>query len=165
MILNQAYIFLIFVINGFLIGILFDIFRILRKSFKTKDIITYIEDILFWILTGLLLLYSIFTFSNGELRLYMFLGVFIGCILYMILISQYFIKINVKIILFTKGIVYKIFYILTFPIRLLLKILKKFLFKPIHFLTINTKKIQKNIKGKCKNLINFNRKKIKTQKT
>ena len=137
-------IFLIFVINGFLIGILFDIFRILRKSFKTKDIITYIEDILFWILTGLLLLYSIFTFSNGELRLYMFLGVFIGCILYMILISQYFIKINVKIILFTKGIVYKIFYILTFPIRLLLKILKKFLFKPIHFLTINTKKIQKN---------------------
>ena len=94
MILNQAYIFLIFVINGFLIGILFDIFRILRKSFKTKDIITYIEDILFWILTGLLLLYSIFTFSNGELRLYMFLGVFIGCILYMILISQYFIKIN-----------------------------------------------------------------------
>ena len=158
MILNQAYIFLIFVINGFLIGILFDIFRILRKSFKTKDIITYIEDILFWILTGLLLLYSIFTFSNGELRLYMFLGVFIGCILYMILISQYFIKINVKIILFTKGIVYKIFYILTFPMRILLKILKKFLFKPIHFLTINTKKIQKNIKEKCKNLINFNRK-------
>lgn len=165
MILNQAYIFLIFVINGFLIGILFDIFRILRKSFKTKDIITYIEDILFWILTGLLLLYSIFTFSNGELRLYMFLGVFIGCILYMILISQYFIKINVKIILFTKGIVYKIFYILTFPMRILLKILKKFLFKPIHFLTINTKKIQKNIKEKCKNLINFNRKKIKIQKT
>ena len=126
MILNQAYIFLIFVINGFLIGILFDIFRILRKSFKTKDIITYIEDILFWILTGLLLLYSIFTFSNGELRLYMFLGVFIGCILYMIIISQYFIKINVKIILFTKGIVYKIFYILTFPMRILLKILKNF---------------------------------------
>ena len=49
--------------------------------------------------------------------------------------------------------------------RILLKILKKFLFKPIHFLTINTKKIQKNIKEKCKNLINFNRKKIKTQKT
>ena len=165
MILNQAYIFLIFVINGFLIGVLFDIFRILRKSFRTKDIITYIEDILFWILTGLLLLYSIFTFSNGEIRLYMFLGVFTGCILYMILISQYFIKINVKIILFAKGIVYKTFYILTFPIRILLKILKKFLFKPIHFLTINTKKIQKNIKEKGKNLINFNRKKIKTQKT
>ena len=61
MILNQANLFLIFTINGILIGLLFDIFRILRKSFKTSDIITYTEDLIFWILTGLLLLYSIFT--------------------------------------------------------------------------------------------------------
>ena len=59
MIANQAYLFLIFTINGIVIGILFDIFRILRKSFKTSDTITYIEDILFWILTGLILLYSV----------------------------------------------------------------------------------------------------------
>ncbi len=165
MILNQAYIFLIFVINGFLIGILFDIFRILRKSFKTRDFVTYIEDILFWILTGLLLLYSIFVFGNGEIRLYMFLGVFIGCILYMLLISQYFIKINVKIILILKKITYKIISILIFPIKVLLKIIKKLLFKPIHFMTINTKKIQKDIKNKSKNWLKFEKKKIKTQKT
>ena len=65
MIINQANLFLIFTINGILIGLLFDIFRILRKSFKTSDIITYCEDLLFWILTGLLLLYSIFTFNAG----------------------------------------------------------------------------------------------------
>ena len=59
MIINQGYIFVIFILNGFLIGILFDIFRILRKSFKTKDIVTYIEDILFWIITGIFLLYSV----------------------------------------------------------------------------------------------------------
>lgn len=51
MISNQANIFLIFTINGVIIGLLFDFFRILRRSFNTKDIITYIEDILFWILT------------------------------------------------------------------------------------------------------------------
>ena len=51
MITNQGIIFLIFVLNGFAIGFLFDIFRILRKAFKTTDTITYIEDILFWILT------------------------------------------------------------------------------------------------------------------
>ena len=44
MVANQANLFLIFTINGILIGLLFDIFRILRKSFKTPDIITYIED-------------------------------------------------------------------------------------------------------------------------
>lgn len=51
MINNQAYLFLIFTINGILIGLLFDFFRILRRSFNTKDIITYIQDIVFWILT------------------------------------------------------------------------------------------------------------------
>ncbi len=64
---NQAYAFIVFILNGFLIGLLFDIFRIFRKSFKTPDFITYLEDFIFWIITGLLLLYSIFKFNNGEL--------------------------------------------------------------------------------------------------
>ncbi|MFR8104706.1 MAG: spore cortex biosynthesis protein YabQ [Clostridia bacterium] len=64
--LNQAYLFSIFVINGIIIGILFDIFRVLRRSFKTSDIITYIEDFIFWLLTGGLLLYSIFSFNNRR---------------------------------------------------------------------------------------------------
>ena len=63
---NQAYTFIIFVLNGFIIGIFFDIFRILRKSFKTPDVITYMQDIAFWILSGLIILYSIFKFNSGE---------------------------------------------------------------------------------------------------
>ena len=106
MIENQCYLFLVYTINGIFIGILFDIFRVL---------------------------YSIFTFSNGEIRLYMFLGVFLGCLTYMMLISKYFIKINVKIVVFFKKIFGIIFSILLLPI--------KFLFKPIRFITINIKKI------------------------
>ena len=64
--------FMIFIFNGFLISILFDIFRILRKSFKTNDFFTYTEDILFWILTTFIILYSIFKFANGELRAFLF---------------------------------------------------------------------------------------------
>ena len=121
MVANQANLFLIFTINGIVIGILFDIFRILRKSFKTSDIVTYMQDILFWILTGFILLYSIFTFSNGEVRFYMFLGVFLGCLIYMILFSKYFININVKII----KIIKKITSIILTPIKLLIKFIKK----------------------------------------
>ena len=78
----QAYLFLIFTINGIIIGLFFDIFRILRKSFKTSDIITYLQDFIFWIITAIILLYSVFKFSNGEIRLYMFIAVFLGCIIY-----------------------------------------------------------------------------------
>ena len=63
MIINQAYIFAVFMINGIIIGILFDIFRILRKTIKTNDIFTYIEDIIFWIMTGATILYNAFIFE------------------------------------------------------------------------------------------------------
>ena len=66
MVLKQANIFLVFIFDGILIGILFDIFRVLRKNFKTPDVVTYLEDILFWILTGVILLYSIFIVADGE---------------------------------------------------------------------------------------------------
>ena len=95
---NQLYAFAIFILNGFLIGLLFDIFRISRKSFKTPDFVTYIEDIAFWVLSGAMLLYSIFKFNNGELRLFIFIGVFIGTLIYMLIFSRLLINISVYII-------------------------------------------------------------------
>ena len=84
------------------------IVRILRKSFKTKDIITYIEDILFWIITGLILLYSIFTFNNGEVRLFMFLGLGFGLIFYMLTFSKMIIAIFVFLLTAIKKTIHQI---------------------------------------------------------
>ena len=125
MVTNQAYLFLIFIINGIIIGVLFDFFRILRKTIKTKDAITYIQDILFWILTGFIVLYSTFTFNNGEIRIFMFIAILIGVIFYMTLISSYVIKVNVTIINFIKNILQKIFNILITPTENFIKILQK----------------------------------------
>ena len=124
MVTNQAYLFLIFILNGILIGLLFDFFRILRKSFKTKDIITYIQDIIFWILTGFIILYSTFTFNNGEIRIFMFIAILLGIIFYMTLISSYVIKINVTIINFIKNIIVKITDIILMPFKLIYSFLQ-----------------------------------------
>lgn len=140
MVTNQAYLFLIFTINGVVIGLLFDFFRILRKAFKTKDFITYLEDILFWILTGFILLYSIFTYNNGEIRLFMFLGVLLGIIIYMLFVSSHVIKINVAILVFLKNIIIKMLNIILIPFNFLFDILKKIFFKPISFFIINIRK-------------------------
>lgn len=101
---NQAYLFLIFSLDGFIIGLTFDFFRILRKSFKTPNLVTYIEDTIFWILTGFLILYSIFTFNNGEIRFFVFLGLAIGIVLYILTFSNYIVKISVIIIKTIKNL-------------------------------------------------------------
>ena len=101
---NQAYLFLVFSLTGVAIGILFDSFRILRRTFKTSNIITYIEDVLYWILTGLLILYNIWYFNNGEIRIYMFLGIILGVLIYMSTLSSILIRIFTKILLIIKNI-------------------------------------------------------------
>ena len=159
MVINQAYLFLIFTLNGFAIGLLFDFFRILRKSFKTSDTITYIEDILFWILSGLSVLYSIFMFNNGEIRIYMFLGIFIGISLYILLLSNYIIKINVYLISKLKIFLKYIFNILIIPIKLIFNIIKRLFFKPISFVCINFKNSIKNI-DKILSKLTFKSKKV-----
>ena len=64
MAINQAYLFLTFTVNGVIIGLIFDFFRILRKSFKTKNLIIYFEDILFWILSGISTILFMYYFSD-----------------------------------------------------------------------------------------------------
>ena len=101
---NQAYLFLVFSLTGIAIGILFDFFRILRRSIKTSNIVTYIQDILFWILTGIIILYSVWYFNNGELRIFVFLGLIIGILIYMTTLSSIIIKIFSKLLVFLINI-------------------------------------------------------------
>ena len=116
---NQAYLFIVFSLTGVIIGLLFDFFRILRRSFKTSNIITYFEDVLFWILTGVLILYNIWYFNNGEIRIYMFLGIIMGVLIYMLTLS------NIIISLLSK-ILNSIVKVLELPFRTLFSIFHKF---------------------------------------
>lgn len=157
--INQAYVFGIFILNGILIGILFDIFRISRKTFRTSNIITYIEDIIFWFLTGLLLLFSILKFNNGEIRGFIFIGLLLGITFYMLFISKYFVFINVKIINTMKYIIGIIIKILLYPSKLISKIIIIILLKPLKFIYKNI--IAKNIEKILKIIYNIkNYKKI-----
>ena len=132
---NQAYLFLVFSLTGIAIGVLFDFFRILRRTIKTSNIITYIEDVLFWILTGLLILYNIWFFNNGEIRIYIFIGLIFGFIMYLLTISKYLVKLCVTVLSFIKKIVYT-------PFKVIFKFTKKYIINPI---VIMSRKLKRKI--------------------
>lgn len=143
MVQNQAYLFLIFSLTGVEIGILFDFFRILRRTIKTGNIVTYIQDILFWILTGILVLYNIWYFNNGEIRIYMFLGIIIGTLIYMSTLSSIFVKLFTKIL----SIIIKA---LEIPFKTIISIFRKIITLILLFFSKNIKKI----KIKKRNFVN-----------
>lgn len=144
--INQAYLFGIYFICGAIIGIFFDLFRILRRSFKTPDIITYIEDLIFGIFTGIFLISVIFILSNGELRFYIFLALILGLSAYLLTISKSIIKISVKIITTVKKIIIRILSAIIFPVRKFKEFMAKIVLKPFKFFTINVTKIRKTKK-------------------
>lgn len=141
---NQAYLFLVFSLTGVIIGFLFDFFRILRRSFKTPNIITYIEDILFWVLTGLLILYNIWYFNDGEIRIFMFLGIIIGILLYISTLSNFIVRLFSKILI-------TIIKVLKLPFKTIISIFKviitniyKFFAKFLKKIKIEKGKLAKN---------------------
>lgn len=122
----QLYSLFLFIIAGIVIGTFFDVFRILRRTFRTPDWMTYLEDILFWILTGIFLLFLLFYFQNGKIRGYIIVGLFFGILIYMLTISRYFIKISVHILTIIKNVIKQIFI---------------WCGKPFSFIIINFKKV------------------------
>lgn len=104
MIINQLILFSIYLLSGVALCTLFDFFRSLRKNFKTSDHITIIEDILFWIIAGIILMLIIDKFSYGELRAYPFFGLVIGVSLYYKFMSRFIIKFYSIIIYSLKNI-------------------------------------------------------------
>lgn len=149
----------LFIITGIVIGILFDIFRVLRKCFKTADFITYLQDIVFWFLAGMITLFSIFKFNQGEIRIYVFLGIFIGILLYAITLSKIVVK-------FLASILQTIKKLILIPLQFIYNIFQKIIIKPIsNFINNNIKVAIKTNKKKKVNKINDINKKNKKSKT
>ena len=161
---SQGHLFLIYTFCGILIGIFFDIFRILRKTFKTSDFITYIEDIVFGIMTGIFLIFMVFVVSSGEIRFYMFFALLLGLTTYMLTISKYFIRLNVTVLKFIKMIIYKILLVILYPIKIVVNLIRKLISKDIlksfKILTINIKSFTVTKKDKKPRKKNKKNKKV-----
>ena len=75
---GQVFTFLMTIVTGMLLGGLFDCYRVLRRTFKPKAFMTWLADLLYWLVATVVMFIAL-VFSNwGELRFYVFIGVLSG---------------------------------------------------------------------------------------
>lgn len=122
---TQGQLFIFFFIIGMCIGIIYDIFRVIRKNFKTKDFVTQIEDVIFLIFCGALTLISIIELNNGEVRFYLFIAIFLGILLYFLTFSKVCAIIINVIVKFCKNLLKFILKITKIPYNIVKNIIKK----------------------------------------
>jgi spore cortex biosynthesis protein YabQ len=94
---------------GMIMSLYFDSFRILRKTFKHKDYVVFIEDIAFFFVATFITFMLLMARCNGEPRAYVLLAILLGYFLYRITLSRLILPVVVSINKFILKIFSKIF--------------------------------------------------------
>lgn len=120
---GQVIVFLWTTVCGMVIAFVYDIFRIIRKAVKTGGLVISVQDLLFWLIACIIMFVSIYYSNDGELRGFLFLGAFLGVVLYAMLFSRIVMGSSLFIINITVKAVRFLAFILFYPFRLLVKLL------------------------------------------
>ena len=83
-------------IGGIITGVMFDIYRIARGLCNIK-IIVVMEDILFWILSGIIIFTFLLYANYAFLTPYVYILILVSVFFYIKCISRYFYDIEIKI--------------------------------------------------------------------
>ena len=94
-------------LSGLLFGLLFDVFRIVRRSFDEKGRFVNFFDGLFWIVYAVLFIRRLFIINGGDLRWFVFAGTFFGILLYFFLLSRIFMPVGIFLMKVVKKCIEK----------------------------------------------------------
>ncbi len=138
---------------GFIMGIFYDLFRIVRISISKGKIATVISDILYCIFLCFSLMLFCLTVNEGEIRLYLLLGSLAGFFVYYFSLGVIIFSFSEKLISVVKKIIKSVFNVLSYPFKFVFGKLRKL----FNNLSIKRRKNTKNIKNKSKFLLKVNK--------
>ncbi|UZW14038.1 spore cortex biosynthesis protein YabQ [Clostridium pasteurianum] len=106
-------------ISGIITGILFDIYRVIRGLELPNKILGFIEDLLFWILSAIIIFIFLLYSNNAIMGIYVYLFISLGVYVYIRLLSKKLIYIEFRILTFFTKIIRITFNLIIYPIRIL----------------------------------------------
>jgi len=131
---GQAALFLSTVALGFLLGFVYDLFRIARKTVPHRPWVVQFEDILFWLVVTLLMFYFMLHRNYGEIRFFSIAGAALGVVIYFCSLSPLVMKVSVAVVEFFKKVLFTVARIILTPIRWALKLIRPPLRKFLRFI-------------------------------
>ena len=115
----QFNIILYALLAGILTGLMFDLYRIIRGS-KVPKFIVVIEDILFWVLSAMIVFAFLLYTNYAFLGAYVYVFMIISLALYMKFISNSCLKLELKIVSVLGKIFRVIFKNVIYPFKIII---------------------------------------------
>jgi spore cortex biosynthesis protein YabQ len=156
-ILVELRFFLTSVIWGMVLLVIYDVLRILRRVIKHNAFFVAFQDIIYWVVSSVLIFHMMYNQNNGIIRGFAILAMLLGMIIYHGIFSEFLVEgissvIN-KVIYTIYKIISKTIHIILSPFRFIgkrLMIFFRFIFKKFKklglFILNRLKKIRKSDK-------------------
>ncbi|MBP2655860.1 MAG: yabQ [Firmicutes bacterium] len=80
--------FLLTILAGVILGVVFDVYRVMRGVFRPRWIVTSVTDLFYWLLATAIVFVTLIAGNGGEVRFYVFLGLVSGVAVYYRLLSK-----------------------------------------------------------------------------
>lgn len=122
---SQARILLASLYGGLILGIFFDIYRLIRNGLQFNKLTTIIGDICFWAVGLTVSLAVIYESSSGLIRFYQILGFAAGMAIYLKVLSRHVNHILNIIFRSMRNMLYSIFMVIKIPFIILSNLLWK----------------------------------------
>ena len=122
---TQFYTMLSMIAMGSFFGASLDTYQRFLNRKNRKRLIVFVNDILFWIIMGLISFYVLFLVNYGELRFYLILALLCGFSAYQALLKKFYLRVLEAFIHFTKE-----------TIRLLYRLFITLIYSPIKWIVL-----------------------------
>ena len=117
--LNQVKLIIFGLLSGIITGLLFDIYRLIRGFENPNKVLTAIQDLLFWVLTSIVIFVFLMYTNEGYINFYVYVCLIIGAYLYLKLLSRVFIKLQYKFFKFSGRAIRVVRNVILYPFDLL----------------------------------------------
>ena len=121
---RQAAIFLAATASGLCIGVVYDLLKLLRRSFGAGNAAVAFTDILFWIISAVFVFGINMAVADGETRVFQLVGAILGAIIFFSALSKPFEKL---FSLLVSGFRFALKFILL-PLVFIFNIIRKVIF-------------------------------------
>lgn len=105
---NEVFTFLYSCLLGGVICVIFDFFRVIRICIKCHSVFVFIQDIIFFIITTVLISAFTVLLGDGNFRAFILFGVIIGFVLYFFTISLFLMNLLKRIVNAIKRLLKKL---------------------------------------------------------
>lgn len=130
----QSYVFSYTVYGGILIGIFYDIYRVLKGKKKGERLITSLWDLLFLFSVFAVVIWAVFSSSYGDIRAYVLIGFLVGFYLYEKLLGKIVIELFRFLYRNITSFLKKTNCLIALPIKLLCSFIFRCYYSIVHML-------------------------------